>query len=320
MGKKIFVSGSVAYDFIMNYEGSFKKAILKDHLEELSIAFVAKNKKRHFGGCGGNIAYNLSLMGEDPLLYGVAGRDFGEYRKWLLKNGVKTDFVGIDPGEFTATAYVLTDKSENQITMFSPGAMESTDYEKKIKSSDLKKVDLAVLSPDICERTYNLGKLLYKNRTPFIFDPGQMTPAFKRKELTFLLKKADLTIANSYEVKMLSDRLSIQFNELMLEYGIFIETLGEKGVNVFINGKKTHIKAAKPAGILDPTGCGDSFRGGFAYGYFKGFDIYKCARIGAVLASYAIENKGTQSHLIERNKFLSRYFKAYNEKLTRLWQ
>lgn len=313
MRKKIFVSGSIAYDFIMNYEGNFAEAILKDHIEDLNIAFVARNKKRHFGGCGGNICYNLSLLGCELILYGVAGRDFNEYGKWLEKNNINTDFVGIDPDEFTATAYLLTDKRENQITMFSPGAMESRNYEIKLDASVLEKIGIAILSPDICERTIKLGRLFIENKIPYIFDPGQMTPAFKRADLKCLLDNAKIIIGNSYEMKLIADKLSVSFNELFNLSEIFVETLGENGVNYYLHGKKTHINAAKPDRVEDPTGCGDAFRAGFLYGYFKGLDIEKCCKEGAVAASFAIEKTGTQSHRLNMDDFSFRLHENYNE-------
>jgi adenosine kinase len=312
MGKKIFVSGSIAYDFIMNYEGIFAEAILKDHIEDLNIAFVARNKKRHFGGCGGNICYNLSILGGASILYGVAGKDFDEYEKWLSKNNVDTDFVGIDPDDFTATAYLLTDKRENQITMFSPGAMESRNYEKKVDNDLLKEIGIAILSPDVCERSTKLGLLFIENEIPYIFDPGQMTPAFKQGDLKDLLDNAKITIGNSYEMKLIADKLSVSFNELFNLSEVFVETLGENGVNYYLNGKKTYIKAVKPSIVKDPTGCGDAFRAGFLNGYVKGLDIEKCCKQGAVAASFAIENTGTQSHKYGMDDFSSRLRENYN--------
>jgi adenosine kinase len=196
--------------------------------------------------------------------------------------------------------------------MFSPGAMESRNYEKKVDNDLLKEIGIAILSPDICERSTKLGRLFIENEIPYIFDPGQMTPAFKQGDLKDLLDNAKITIGNSYEMKLIADKLSVSFNELFNLSEIFVETLGENGVNYYQNGKKTYIKAAKPAIIKDPTGCGDAFRAGFLNGYLKGFDIEKCCKQGAVAASFAIENTGTQSHKYGMDDFSSRLRENYN--------
>lgn len=314
MSKKIFVSGSVAYDFIMNYEGNFKEAILADNLDNLHVSFVAKNRHLNFGGCGCNIAYNLRLLGDYRIiLYGVAGNDFGKYDQWLLKNHIKTDFIGINKDDFTATAYLLTDKSENQITIFSPGAMTSLKHQKRLSESHLNQVGIAILSPDICKRSFELGKMFVKHKIPFIFDPGQMVPEFKDNQLEFLMKNADLIIANSYEVSILAKRLSVNREKMFQKYNAFIETLGEKGSNIYIKNEKTHINASKPVKVVDPTGCGDAFRGGLLSAYFRGFDLVKCAKIGSVSAAYAMEHSGTQSHTFTLEEFSKRYKKTYKE-------
>lgn len=316
MSKQIFVSGSIAYDFIMNYEGTFKEAILADNLDNLHVSFVAENKRQDFGGCGCNIAYNLRLLGRYPIiLYGVAGKDFKKYKERLLKNRIKTDFIGINPDDSTATAYLLTDKSENQITIFSPGAMTSLKHQIKIEEKDLDTIQLAILSPDVCKRSFELGKKFAKHQIPFIFDPGQMAHAFKNNELEFLMEHADLIIANSYEVSILAKRLSVDREKMLQKYNAFIETLGEKGSNIHMKGEKIHINATKPVKIVDPTGCGDAFRGGFLSGYFKKLDLVKCAKIGSVLAAYAMEHSGTQSHKFTLQEFSRRYKKTYKENL-----
>ena len=227
--KRILVSGSIAYDYIMRYEGVFKDAILKEHLEHLNVAFTAKTRTREFGGCGGNIAYSLSLLGMEPLLYGVAGSDFDDYSEKLVNDGVDVDFVGRDSEKLSATAYILTDNNENQITIFSPGALESASCERALNADDLKNVSYAILSPDICERTVKLAHTLVNADVPYFFDPGQMTPAFSLDDLRFLLENAYGFIANHYEVKLLCERLGIKVDDIKGFVNIFIETLGKKG-------------------------------------------------------------------------------------------
>jgi adenosine kinase len=251
--KRILVSGSIAYDYIMQYEGVFKDALLKEHLDHLNVAFTAKNRVREFGGCGGNIAYSLSLLGENPILFSVAGSDFDEYEKWLHGNNVDVDFVGRDSEKLTATAYVLTDKRENQITIFSPSAMESTSCEKDLSDSELNGVSLAILSPDICERTARLAHSLVDAGVPYFFDPGQMTPAFSKEDLRFLLENAHGFIANHYEVKLLCDRLDINLDDIVKYVDIFIETLGEKGSVLRMKDDIVEIVAVSPCKVADPT-------------------------------------------------------------------
>lgn len=312
MNGKILVSGSIAYDYIMQYDGIFKDAILMEHLDHLNVAFTAKNRVREFGGCAGNIAYSLSLLGEKSLLYGVAGSDFEEYKKWLVKNGINVDFIGIDNEKLTATAYVLTDNNENQLTIFSPGAMESVSSEKKLSNEDLESIRIAILSPDICERTVRLGRQLVEAGISYFFDPGQMTPHFKKEDLRFLLKNAFVFIANHYEVKLLCDRLNIKIKDITGYVDIFIETLGAKGslVRMKDSSKEIEIPAVIPRSLADPTGCGDAFRAGLLSGLNSGADSMEACKKGALVAAYAIEKAGTQKHHFTMDEFNERLAKS----------
>lgn len=309
MNGQILVSGSIAYDYIMQYEGVFKDAILPEHLDHLNVAFTAKNRVREFGGCGGNIAYTLSLLGEKTLLYGVAGSDFNEYKEWLLKHSVNVDFVGIDNENLTATAYVLTDKNENQLTIFSPSAMESVSSEKKLTEDNLESIRLAILSPDVCERTVRLGRQLVDAGISYFFDPGQMTPHFEKEDLRFLLENAFVFIANHYEVKLLCQRLKIKAKDITKHVNIFIETLGAKGslIRMRDSSKETAIPAVKPRTFADPTGCGDAFRAGLLSGLNSGADSVEACKKGALAAAYVIENAGTQKHHFDLEEFNERF-------------
>lgn len=312
MKGKIFVSGSIAYDFIMKFEGFFHDAILKEHLEDLDLAFVGKDRKMHFGGCGGNIAYSLSLLDEKPFLYGLAGKDFDEYGKWLKKNKISTEYIGRDPNEFTAAAYILTDRKENQITIFSSGAMESFKYEKKLLKKDLKGIKYAILSPDICERTVRLAKTLISAKIPYFYDPGQLIHAFKQKDLEFLCKNAYGFIANSYETKLLKERLKSKLT-IIDNIKIFVETLGKRGCKLKANSKTYKIPAVKPKRSIDPTGCGDAFRSGVLAGLCEGFNAKKACQMGALLATYNIENSGTQNHAFTKQQFYKRYKENFSD-------
>ncbi len=315
MRKKIFVSGSIAYDYIMRYKGTFSDTFLSEHLEHINIAFTARDKVMHFGGCGGNIAYSLSLLGVNPLLYGVVGMDFGNYEKKMKKQRISNKHIGIKKDDFTATAYVLTDDTENQLTFFAPGAMEDEDSEIPLNEVDFLDIEIAILSPDVCKRTLKLAHKLKEAEIPYIFDPGQMTPAFELEDLKFLLDSAFGFIANHYEVKLLCNRLNINIDDIVNRVPIFIETKGEKGA-ILRKGSETHnIPIAKPESIVDPTGCGDAFRAGLLYGVMKGFDHVKACKVGALTAAYVIENSGTQSHKFKLKHFAKRYEENFDEKI-----
>ena len=239
----------------MKYDGLFKNALLKDHLHNLNVAFLASTREMDFGGCSPNIAYGIKMLGGDPLIYGVAGNDFSRYTDRLADLGIDTNYIGISEDFLTASAHILTDKKGNQITIFSPGAMTDNSSERKLSSKDLKLVGRAILSPDTCDRTLRLAKVLIAAGVPYIFDPGQMTPAFTVKDLRFLLKNAEGFIANEYEVKLFCKRLGVSVAEISVMVasatsgatsvaasacsvassttsvvaGYFIETRGEKG-------------------------------------------------------------------------------------------
>jgi adenosine kinase len=315
MRSKIFVSGSIAYDYIMRYKGVFSDALLKEHLEHLNIAFTARDKRMHFGGCGGNIAYSLKMMDVNPLLYGVVGMDFIEYEKWLKKHKISIKHIGKDKDQFTATAYLLTDDKENQITFFAPGAMESIEDEVELTEVDLLDIEIAILSPDICKRTLKLAKKLKEAEIPYIFDPGQMTPAFDHDDLKFLLKNAFGYIANHYETELLCKRLNYNIDDIVNNVHFFIETKGENGSILREGSEVNHIPIAKPMQIADPTGCGDAFRAGLLSGIIKGYDHVKSCKVGALLSAFVIENSGTQSHNFKMKEFAKRFEENFGESL-----
>lgn len=317
----MFVSGSIAYDYIMKYEGVFKDALLKKNLGNLNVSFTGKNKKMFYGGCGANICYNFALFGGhgksglEAMLFGVAGKDFKQYWEKLKQDGVNCALVGIDESGFTASAYVLTDRHENQITIFSPGAMENKKAEKVLSNKMLKSLEYAILSPDICERTARLGRKLNAAGVRWFFDPGQMTHVFKIDDLKFLTEKAYGIIANSYEIKLLSSRLKIPENKLKTGLNNLIETLGKDGLKIYQKNKKpVCLKAVKPKKIIDPTGCGDAFRGGLLAGLARGLKLEEACKIGVLCATYKIEKSGTQNHKFNLAEFRTRYKKAFNEK------
>ena len=302
--KKILVSGSIAYDFIMKYDGLFKNALLKDHLHNLNVAFTASKIYMDFGGCSPNIAYGIKLLGGNPIIYGAAGNDFSKYTVRLTDLGIGTSHIGISKENLTASCNILTDKKGNQITIFSPGAMTDNNCDPKLLRKDLANVERAILSPDTCKRTLRLAKILIAAGVPYIFDPGQMTPAFTVRDLRFLLKNAEGFIANAYEVKLVCKRLGISVDDITallagtapVPAGYFVETRGEKGSVLRLGGREISIPAVRAKKVIDPTGCGDAFRAGFLVGLSRGYSLEKACHLGSKLGAKAVETRGTQNY------------------------
>lgn len=313
MQKTILISGSIAYDFIMKYDGVFKDALLTDHLHDLNIAFTATKRTMFFGGCAPNIAYGMHLLGESPFIYGVAGTDFERYKRQLNNYNLETRYIGQSKKELTASANILTDKNGNQLTIFAPGAMSDLSCDKKLSEEDYLLVDRAILSPDTCERTISLAQKLTRKKIPYIFDPGQMTPAFDVKELLHLIKHAEGLIANSYEVRLIQKKLDIDKLKLADMVSFFIETKGEHGATLYQSGNATAIPAVHPKEIKDPTGCGDAFRAGLLVGLLRDCSYEKACKIGALVAAYAIEYHGTQKYRFTTKNFNQRFEAIFGE-------
>ena len=313
--KKVLVSGSIAFDYLMKFEGFFKDFLLQKDLDSLNISFTGIDKKMHYGGCGANICYSFALFGGkniQSILYGIVGKDFKQYGEKLTKDGVNCKFIGTNNDKFTASAYILTDNKENQITIYSPGPSEKHKSEEKL---NYKEFDYAILSPDICDRTVRIAKKITDTHVPWFFDPGQMTHVFKLDDLKYLVKNALGIIVNSYELKLLYTRLKISEKNLKATVGILIETLGKDGIKIFgKNKKEVHINAVKPKKIIEPTGCGDAFRGGLLAGLSDGLKLKDACKIGVLTATYKIETQGTQNHKFNSREFCERYKKAFGEK------
>ena len=304
---KIFISGSIAYDYIMNYNGNFKDVLLPDKLENLSVSFTAEDRKIEFGGCATNIAHTVKELGGNPMIYGVAGSDFENYKKKIKKNGIDTGNIFENKDKLTATAYILSDKSENQITTFAPGAMNEFIDEMNMDNIDLSGVSIAILSPENHKRTLYVAEELIKRKIPYFFDPGQMTHVFNAEELMYLLENAYGFIANEYEVNLLQKKLFITYEVIVRKVDIFIETYASKGSSLRTKDTFEFIQAIAPQKVVDPTGSGDAFRGGVLTALVQGKGPLEACKIGALAATYNIEQLGTQNHKLTPEEFDKRF-------------
>lgn len=307
---EVLVSGSLAYDRIMNFPGKFKEHILPDMIHILNVCFVISELKEGFGGTAGNIAYNLSLLGERPKLLAVAGDDFAKYEKWLKRTKVDISKVKTIKGELTAGAYIVTDKDDNQITAYFPGALDKKYCEIAKK---FKNVRLAIISPEVKERMLGYAKIYKENKVPYIFDPGQQITAFSSTELKQAIKGSFALIGNDYEIRLILNKLRIDQKKLEKMTEILVVTKGSKGSEIYCAGEMTKIPSAKPKNTSDPTGAGDAFRAGFIKGLLEGWSFDKIGRLAGLVAVYTVEKYGTQTHGFTMKELGERYRENFRD-------
>lgn len=306
---QIFVSGSLAYDRIMDFPEKFSDYILPDKIHVLNVCFLVNGVTEQYGGTAGNIAYNLALLGERPLILASAGKDFRNYEEWLKSHGLPLDGIRRIPDEFTAGAYITTDRADNQITGFNPGAM---------KYPCLHPVDgvdpsnaLGIVAPGNLEDMETLCRIYRERGIPYIFDPGQQIPAISADSLVEMLTGSRIFISNDYELEMIMRMTGMSKQDLLDRTATIITTLGDKGSVVCTSGGNTVIPAVKASPVLDPTGAGDAFRAGLIKGLIMGEDLEVCARMGAVAAGFSVECRGTQCHRFTQEEFQRRYEKEF---------
>ena len=305
----IYVSGSLAFDRIMSFRGNFKDSVLMDRLDKLNISFMVEDMIERRGGCAGNIAYTLALLGAHVVLVSSAGRDFGGYREHLAQAGVDLAGLREDSELFTALCYITTDLTGNQLTGFYPGAMSKpSGYD----FANLAAGDVAIVSPGNMDDMLNLPGFYREKGTRFIFDPGQQLPLFTRETLTACVTGSFAYVCNDYELSMTCRTLGREEGDLLKLTEWLVTTLGEKGARVRgRDGSDVTIPAVPCGAVLDPTGAGDSQRAGLLLGIERGLPMPVAARLGAVTASYAIERRGTQEHHFTAQEFAARYEAAF---------
>ncbi|HZY16333.1 MAG TPA: carbohydrate kinase family protein [Ramlibacter sp.] len=290
------ICGSLAFDTIMTFEGRFAEQILPDQLHILNVSFLVPGLRRDFGGCAGNIAYALKLLGGEPLPMGAVGSDGGDYLQRLQQLGINAEFVLRVDDTYTAQAMIMTDRDNNQITAFHPGAMMQAHRVQVRPRGDIK---LGMISPDGRDAMLQHAEQFKAAGIPFVFDPGQGLPMFDGKELAAFVEQATWVTVNDYEGKMLSERTGWSSAQISRRVQGLVVTLGGDGCEVWVNGDKTVVPPVQPAAIVDPTGCGDAWRGALLHGLEQGWSLARCAELGNQVGAIKIASKGPQNYTLE---------------------
>jgi adenosine kinase len=298
------ICGSMAYDTVMVFQGRFRDHILPDRLHVLNVSFLAPSMRRNFGGCAGNIAYNLRLLGGEGRIMATVGHDFAPYAAWLRQHDLAATHVRIIEEEFTAQAYITTDLDDNQITAFHPGAMNHAHLNRVGEATGAR---LGIVSPDGRQGMLEHAAQFAAAGIPFIFDPGQGLPMFDGEELRALVEQASWVAVNDYEGSLLCERTRWSPEQLAARVEALIITRGAAGSHIYAGGERLDIPAVPPARLADPTGCGDAYRAGLLYGLQRGLDWPTTGRVASLAGSIKIEHHGTQQHQYSPGEFQARF-------------
>lgn len=290
---QILICGSMAFDTIMVFPDKFKNHILPEKTHMLNVAFLVPEMRKDFGGTAGNIAYNLRLLEDDPIIMATVGDDFNAYETWLSNNKISTTHIKKIKGSFTAQAFITTDMDDNQITAFHPGAMNES-HQNSV--NDVKNVTLAIIAPDGRDGMLKHAKECVDAGIPFLFDPGQGLPMFNGEELLQFISMADYMAVNDYEAQMLKEKTGLTLEAIATKLKALIVTLGGEGSNIYADGQRFEIPCVKADDLVDPTGCGDAYRAGLLYGIVRGWDWQTCGRLASVMGSIKIGSRGGQNH------------------------
>jgi len=290
------ICGSLAFDSIMTFEGRFAEQILPDQLHILNVSFLVPALRREFGGCAGNIAYSLKLLGGQPLPMATVGSDGADYLARMRAQGISTEFVREVEGAYTAQAMIMTDRDNNQITAFHPGAMMQAHVTQIEARSDIK---LGMISPDGRDAMLQHAEQFKAADIPFVFDPGQGLPMFDGAELAHFVELATWVTVNDYEGRMLCERTGLSLAELSKRVEGLVVTLGAEGCEVWVDGEKTLVPPVKAEEVLDPTGCGDAFRGALLFGLEQGWSLARCAALGNRVGALKIASRGGQNYHLD---------------------
>lgn len=291
------ICGSLAFDTIMTFEGRFADQILPDQLHILNVSFLVPGLRRDFGGCAGNIAYSLNALGGRALPMATVGSDGGDYLERLRSLGISTEFVRQVDDSFTAQAMIMNDRDNNQITAFHPGAMQQAHITKVTARDDIR---LGIVAPDGREAMLQHAEQFKAANIPFVFDPGQGLPMFDGEALRHFVELASWVVVNDYEGKMLSQRTGWSFAEISERVQGLVVTLAAEGCEVWTRGEREHVLAVKPTAVVEPTGCGDAWRGALLYGLEQGWPLSRCAALGNRLGALKIAQRGPQNYQVDR--------------------
>ena len=297
------ICGSFAYDTIMVFHDKFKNHILPEQVHILNVSFLVPDMRREFGGCAGNIAFNLKLLGEEPLPMGTVGTDFTPYAEWMDRFGISRQYVK-QMDTYTAQAFITTDVDDNQITAFHPGAMNLSHENSVLQTNGIK---LGIVAPDGRDGMLQHAEQFVEANIPFIFDPGQGLPMFSGEELLDFVDKATWVALNDYEAQLMEERTGKSPHELAEMVDALIVTRGAKGSQIYTTQHRHEIPLAKVDSIKDPTGCGDAYRAGLLYGLLNGLDWKTTGRIASLMGAIKIESHGTQNHAFTMDEFIDRF-------------
>ena len=310
---RVIVVGSLAYDRIMNFPGLFKDHILPNKIHVLNVSFTLSKFQEEFGGCAGNIAYNLALLGERPVIFSSAGKDFGKYREWLKSKKVDVSHIKIINRELTATAHIITDQSDNQITGFYPGAMKYP--ANPIPKNWKNKSAIGIVAPGNLEDMVRFPQLFRQYKIPFIFDPSMSIPRLSKKDLLTGINGATVLIGNDYEMSLFKKKTGLNKRAVLQKVPLVITTKGPEGAVIDTAVQRFIIPPAKSNDQSDPTGAGDAFRAGLIKGLINEYPLEKTGKLAATVAVYTVEKYGTQTHRFNWDSVKKRYNKNFSEKL-----
>lgn len=305
---RTLICGSLAYDTIMVFRDRFSRHILPDKAQMLSVSFTVGDMRREWGGCAGNIAYNLKALGGDPVVMATVGDDGAPYRERLASLAIAADGVRHVPGTFTAQAYIITDLDDNQITAFHPGAMQHS-HQNRI--GDVEGVALGIVAPDGREGMLAHAAGFREAGIPFVFDPGQGLTLFSGDELGAMIEGAAVVAVNDYEGQLLCERTGMPIEAIARRVEALVVTHGAKGSSIHVGGATIHVPPVRAEALVDPTGCGDAYRAGLLYGMGQGWDWQKTGRLASVLGSLKIGARGGQNHAADRATVAAAYERQF---------
>lgn len=305
---RILVTGSVAYDTIMVFPDRFRNHLLADQLHILNVCFLTPEMRREYGGTAGNIAYNLRLLGEQPLVMAAVGEDIAPYLARFENLGVGTEHLRRIAGQFTAQAFITTDLDDNQITAFHPGAMNYA-HENHVRRE--LAAGIAIIAPDGKQGMLQHARECAAAGLPFIFDPGQGLPMFSGEELSEFVRLADYLAVNDYEGRLLEEKTGRRLEDFARELKALVVTLGAKGSLILVGGQRHEIPSVPAEKVADPTGCGDAYRAGLLYGIARGWDWPSTGKLGAVMGAIKIAHRGAQNHVPARGEIEARFLRAF---------